>query len=164
MNNLDLRTKIIHKKIDEMVWLLENGGIKSGDIVYCTKECSDVIFLEKPDKKFFCFYHERKLKGFDYTPFVGSIRYQTFQGEIKEAPIICIVKISEGNISSSYQIKGKNNANEAEFYEHLARGVGFRVKREKIRGGYILKFFGDSKEELDDFVMNCCKNKNILWD
>jgi hypothetical protein len=164
MNKIDLKTKLIHKKIDEIVWLLENDGIKSGDIVYCTKECSDVIFLEMPDKKFFSFYHERKLKGIDYVPFAGDVKYQTFQGKIKEAPIMCIIKISEGNISSSYQFKGKDAIDEAEFCEYLARGAGFRVERKKIRGGYILKFFGDSKEELDDFIMNCCNNKNILWD
>jgi len=163
MEKFDLRSKIINELVIKSITLLENDEIKSGDIIYCTKECADVIFLEKPDQRHFLDYHRQRSKGIEKIPFSGYFKYKTLDGQVKEAPISCVVKITKGEFSSVYEIRGKNRKNRADFCEYTARSIGFRVERKQIFRKYVLKFFGDSQAEVDDFITYYCQNKLELF-
>jgi len=150
LGNQDLKSKIINDRKNKIISYFKAGDIKRGDIVYCTKELGDVIFLDL------------KLSQDGFT---GVVEYKTFNEEIKRAPIGSIVKISSGDYFSEYEVKlsGKKLRERSDFLEYLARYQGFRVEKSKIQNGIILKFFGDSQEQVEDFIVNCCYNKYILY-
>ncbi|MFX1489702.1 MAG: hypothetical protein ACFFBI_11175 [Promethearchaeota archaeon] len=60
------------------------------------------------------------------------------------------------------KLKGKKLRERSDFLEYLARYHGFRVEKRKIRKGIILRFFGDSQEQVEDFVLYC-NNNYILY-
>ncbi len=160
----DLTSKRIGEIIENNVRLIENNKIKSGDIVYCTSICEDVIFVEGPEDKFFKDYHNLK-KYERYPPFPGDIIYRTIDGKVGKCGVAEIVKISSGSCFTEFKVNGKNKKSRqrVEYLEYLARSYGFKVEKNKVKKGYLLKFFGDLQEEVDDFVSLCCQNDYILW-
>ncbi|MFX0017244.1 MAG: hypothetical protein ACFFAK_04655 [Promethearchaeota archaeon] len=47
---------------------------------------------------------------------------------------------------------GKDFRSKAKIIELKARELGFRVQVAKFNDGYMLKIYGDSQDELDDFI------------
>jgi hypothetical protein len=107
--------------------------VKPGDVVFCTAEIHDVVFLEYPSHKW------------------GSCKYKTIKGEIREAPTFCFNIVSKGDKSAEYKTSDEYKA---DVYEMTAREYGFRVERKMIKEEYILKIFGDEQEDVDQFVFN----------
>ena len=145
--------KNIFDLIEENIAYIESGDLGSGNVVYCSKILQDVFFLEGPDLSELSNYHKARTR-YETVPFSGSIRYRTFDGEVGECPVGCIAKISSGNFFSSYEVK-----NTQEGYKEmstnltfLARSNGFRVEVLKSKESYLLRFFGDSQEIVDQFV------------
>jgi hypothetical protein len=109
-----------------------------GDLVYCTSEIQNVYFLQKPTHRY------------------GNCIYETINGEIKEAPTLCFRIVSKGSKCAQYKTKDQQIADS---FDHLARSFGFRVEKIKLKDSYLLKIFGDTQEEVDDFVFHLKTNQ-----
>ncbi|MFX1464367.1 MAG: hypothetical protein ACFFBF_15185 [Promethearchaeota archaeon] len=115
--------------------------VKIGEIVYCTIEMSDVIFIRKP------------IGHFDWC------QYKTFDGKVKEARALCFRKISVGNKYANYKTTTLDDLKASEI---LAREYGFRVEKVTSRKPFCLKIYGDTKEEVDHFV-TCLENNYFIY-
>ena len=116
--------------------------VKPVDIVFCTANIHNVVFLEYPSHKW------------DYC------KYKYIKGEIRETPAFCCHIISKGTKYAEYKTKHEYKA---DLYDLTAREYGFRVEKEKVKEEYILKIFGDTQDEVDQFVINL-NNGHILND
>lgn len=108
-----------------------------GDTVFCIPECTDVILLEKN---------------------VGinkMCRYRNVDGLERLILPYYLCVISKGRNFSTLITEQSD-----EMLEFGARELGFRVEREDSKNKVIYKFYGDSQQEVDDFVNNYCKNQN----
>ncbi len=114
---------------------------KIGDKVYCTAEPHSVLLIEKPDTIY------------------GDCKYQTIDNKLKKAPAFCFNVISDGNYYSECEFKNKNNA---DHFKYLARRNGYRAEIIMIENSYLLKIYGDTQEEVDDFVTFCGKSDFII--
>lgn len=121
------------------------GHVRVGDTVYCTTEGESVILLEKPSE------------------FGEKCKYKTHEGLINEQWAFCFRTISKGSMFSEYSVKDKNYEERTLYLEHLARSNGFRVEKQKLGESYTLKVFGDSQEEVDDFVSLSFVNDFVLF-
>jgi len=107
-----------------------------GDVVFCIPECNDVILLEKNvGISEMCRY--RNVDGFERT-----IHPQ----------YLCVIS------------KGRNFATiitkqDDEMLEFKAQELGFQVEKENSKDKVIYKFYGDSQQEVDDFVNNYRKKQ-----
>jgi len=118
---------------------LEN--VKPGDKVFCTAEIHDVIFLEKNTNAY------------------GDCKYKTADGEIKTAPNFAFRILSKGNKFAEYRTENKYKA---DLYELKGKKYGFRVDRKDLENSFILKFYGDRQEDVDNFVF--CIDKDLIID
>ena len=118
---------------------------KAGQQVYCTTECDNVILLKKADEV------------------GGKCMFKTHEGKISEQWAFCFRTISKGDRSTEYEVKGKNFKKRAKNLEILAQFNGFRVEKQRLQKSFLLKIYGDSQEELDDFVALCCNNNLVLY-
>lgn len=57
--------------------------------------------------------------------------------------------ISKGDKYIEYKVKENNKLKE---YRDLARYYGFRVEAIKLKNGHLLKIYGDTQEELSNFL------------
>lgn len=143
----DQRSLDIHHRLADAVKDMESGAISPGDTVYCSNGDKDVIFLEYPERHFFDIYYEDGV-------FPGDAKYKTFEGEIRTAPVACFVKISKGDYFTDYIVEGKNEdaQKRAEILIGFGKGKGFRTEMMETNKGYKLRYFGDSQQEVDDFI------------
>ncbi len=152
MKKRDLVAKHVTSRIEEVIFQILDKKIEYGDIVYCTKELQNVVFLEPPSYEIIQKYLADKKKGELDPPFRGDIKYKTLNGKFRSAPIACIVKISNGDYSAEYEFKGINYETVSKNKEILARQAGFRAERIKLDYSVLLRIYGNSQEEVDDFI------------
>lgn len=119
--------------------------VQIGDTVYCTTEGESVILLEK----------SRELGE--------KCKYRTHEGLINEEWAFCFRTVSKGNMVSEYRVKDKNYEERSLYLEHLTRSNGFRVEKQKLGKSFLLRIFGDSQKEVDNFVDLCCINDFVLF-
>jgi len=137
----EVRNEILHH--DYRAEQLQNirkeflGKVKPGDVVFCESQFHNVIFLDYP------------------STFYGYVKYKTIDGEIFEAPGSCFRILSNGTKWAEYKTKDKEKADN---YYYLSRKNGYRVERSKLNNEYILKIFGDTQEEVDEFVITLENN------
>lgn len=126
---------------------IEQGEIKVGDVVYDSYLCEDVVVLDLPDPKRISIYNYRAF------PYIRNY-CKTLDGKIERSGYLYYVKISKGNYYVEYEIEGKGKELQikVDFFEYLARGEGFRVEKVKIKKGHLLKFFGDSQQQVNEFL------------
>lgn len=115
--------------------------VKNGEIVYCTTEMKDVVFLKKPKNRF------------------DWCQYKTLEGKIKEARTHCFRKISLGNKCAEYKTTEIDDLNASEI---LAREYGFRVEKDTLKNSYLLRIYGDEQEDVDHFVI-CLENNYFIY-
>lgn len=144
-----------------MNWFRESQ-LKIGDKVFCAKIFQDVVLLEIPSIDVFSYYDKYGVLSID-----SDIKVKTLDGQVREVSIAAISKISKGNYFIEYEIGGlklwKDKKNKAEELEYLARNYGFRVEREIIKNSIKLRIFGDSQEEVNNFIA-LWSNPNVnLW-
>jgi len=146
--------EFLHRKIDQVVEQIELGYIKVGDILYCCKALKDVVILELPKHEDFEFYYQAKSEH-RYAPFPGHIKYKAIKGLIGEAPIACFTIIKKGNFSEEFSIKKKDIEIEGDIIEleDNIRSNGFRLEKNENQDEFIYKIFGDSQEEVDEFII-----------
>ena len=135
---------------------MENAQV--GDTVFCTSELLDEsILVEKP-----------KSDG-------DHAFYQNKDGEIRSCLPGSLIRISKGNFMAEYfaNTEGKriNKYEDSEFkclgIKRMALQAGFRVEiYEAINeagSGHIIKIYGDTQQEVDDFMTHFVYNKLILY-
>lgn len=127
MSIFEAERKIIRVQVKKFL-----NSVKIGEKVYCMCEMSDVIFLAKPTTEF------------------GDCKYQTSKGKIKWTGPSMFRTISKGNKFVEFEVKGSKD--KAGFYEIIARQSGFRVETIKKEDSFLLKIYGDTQEEVDDFL------------
>ncbi|MBA7670671.1 hypothetical protein ES703_78817 [subsurface metagenome] len=156
-NHIFFEFKSVFDLIEKNIKYIEAGVLTPGDIVYCSKLLKDVVFLEGPSLDELGNYHKDRAI-YETVPFPSNIKFKTFNGEIGECPVACIAKISSGSFFSSYEVKSERKGYKtiSMNLEFLARANGFRVEVLESEKGYLLKFFGDSQEKVDQFV-DCVK-------
>lgn len=156
--SIDHFTLSLYKQLDKTLKIILDGSIRPGDVVYCTKELNNVIFLKPPSEESIKKYQQNKLNGEKYPPFTGFVKYKTTEGKIRSAPVACIVKISSGNYVNEYEFKGENYQIISKNKEILARQAGFRTEVVIFDNSILLKIYGDTQEEVDDFITLVCNN------
>lgn len=123
--------RILHKKRNKE--FLKYA--QSGDIVFCSVENPpEVKLLERPinDSKF--------------------VSCQRLNGTIVRIQACHLYRISKGNYYGDYFIKGIENEKIAMELEFQSKYYGFRAKLVKKSDGFFLKIYGDSQQEVDDFI------------
>ena len=111
--------------------LLKNA--QTGDTVYCyVGGYQEVELLNKPK---------------DNSIFVEC---KASNGKIIRVQACDLGRISKGDYYSSYFIDG--NKKKAQELEYRAKYYGFRAKIKKKNNGYLLKLYGDSQQEVEDFI------------
>ena len=71
--------------------------------------------------------------------------------------------ISKGNYVAEYLAKGNESEIDSLMIKRMALEAGFRVEIEKSEMGHLIKIFGDSQREVDDFMTLCVYNKFVLY-
>jgi hypothetical protein len=116
---------------------LKNAQI--GETVYCfygSPYDLEVTLLEKPS--------DRKI--------TSRCKVQRKSGKIFSVYIHLLRTFSKGNYSADYFVGGIRAKKRAQNLQYKAKIYGFRAEIEKKEDGYLLKIFGDSQLEVDDFV------------
>ena len=158
---------LIELNIKRAMDAFEKGEMRVGDTVYCSKALEDVVLLEVPSRDHIEFYKKNKY----ILP--KELRYKKKNGEIAEAPIPCFVKIKTGNYFREHWVGWTENRtekeieefrNRADFLEFFSRGHGFRVERIEGDIFILLKIYGDSQDEVNEFVSACFYNDAIIWE
>jgi len=123
--------------------LIKNAEV--GDLVFCFAEIDgEVILLEKP------------------TSYSGNCVYKNKKGQVKSCHVGLFRTLSKGNYCEEYHIKGDKSKIDAQMVKRMAGQSGFRIEIEKTDEGHLVKIFGDSKEDVDDFMTLCVHNKFII--
>ena len=111
---------------------------KIGDKVFCIPKFCDVILLEKA---------------------VGinkMCRYRTVDGNEGLVHPHYLSIVSKGNSFMTFIIN-----EEDEMFEFKARKLGFRVEKRKVKDQLIYKIYGDTQQEVNDFVSNYHEQKTL---
>lgn len=105
----------------------------------------DIVFCEIAP------YYEVKLleTTLDASKFVSC---QAPNGRIVRRQACHLYKISKGNYSGDYFIDGAENDKKVKRLKYKANYYGFKAKIEKRDNGFLLKIYGDSQQEVDDFI------------
>ena len=77
-------------------------------------------------------------------------------------PPECFRNISKADYYAEYNVEGKNYEARTEILKERARELGFRVEIIKLNEGLLLKIYGNSQEDVDDFVALVCNNNFTL--
>ncbi|HEA70539.1 hypothetical protein LCGC14_0827730 [marine sediment metagenome] len=115
--------------------------VKIGEIVYCTTEMINVVVLKKPKNKF------------------DGCQYRTFEGGVREASAPCFRRVSLGTKCAEYKTAKVDDLNACEI---LAREYGFRVEKITFETFFLLRIYGDTQEEVDQFVTSL-KNNYFIY-
>jgi hypothetical protein len=171
----DIKSIRITVNLQRAVSAFENGEFQIGDRVYCADVRDDVILLELPSEEVLRYYHENGVIAGGDLKFkwitVPDVRYTlnnktySLYEETYHASLATFYPISKGNFRKKYEIYGKSpdNMDRVYYLEHAARREGFRVKWFERKNSVVLRFYGDSQEQLDEFVQMVCRNKMVLY-
>ena len=133
----------LHSK--ETIEMLKS--IVEGDTLFWVPRNEEVILFEKP---------------FEINV-LARCKCQRFNKEIVKIPARLLRQISKGTFSGEYLIhKAKNNENKARKLERLAKYYGFRVETKKKEKNFILKIYGNSQQDVDDFINLYIKQRRVL--
>jgi len=170
----DIKSLRIRANLERAVSAFENGEFQIGDRVYCAEVRNDVILLELPSEEVIQYYHEHGVITGDDLKFkwitipdvsctINNKKYILFE-ETDRAPLPTFYPISKGDFRKKYEIYGKSpdDKDRAYYLEHAARREGFRVKWFERKNSIVLRFYGDSQEQLDEFVQMVCRNKRVI--
>ena len=83
---------------------------------------------------------------------IARIKCRGSDGKIIKSPAYLLRLISKGDYSGEYFVKGIENEKKLQELEYKVKYYGFRTKVEKKNNGFLLKIYGDSQQEVDDFI------------
>ncbi|MBY9013823.1 MAG: hypothetical protein KGD70_15730, partial [Candidatus Lokiarchaeota archaeon] len=70
-----------------------------------------------------------------------------------------LYRMAKGDYYGEYLVKGALSRRRALKLEFKAKHHGFRAQIEKKSDGYLLKIFGDSQKQVDDFIFMVLERK-----
>lgn len=116
----------------------------------------DVINNAKVGDMLFCLFGRfqgREVKLLE-KPLNGSIfaKCQAPNGELFEMQPILLRRIAKGYYCGEFFVKGIENEERATISKNKANYYGFRADVEKKTDGFLLKIYGESKEQVEDFI------------
>ncbi len=128
---LDFISKFARKETIKML-----KSIDIGDILFWTTHSEEVKLFENP------------------TEFsqIARCKCQRYNGKIVEIPAYLLCKISKGTYFGEFFIEGTESERKLEYLVYKVRYHGFRVVVEGKDNGFLLKIYGDSQQEVDDFI------------
>ena len=96
-------------------------------------------------------FHEVKLidKPLDD---IGYVRCEAPNGKIIKIMASHLFRMAKGDYYGEYLVKGAFSRKKTLKLEFKAKHHGFRAQIEKKSDGYLLKIFGDSQKQVDDFI------------
>ena len=119
---------------------LEN--VQVGDNVFCEiAPFHDVKLIDKPS---------------DDTEYV---RCEALNGKIIKIMACHLYRMAKGDYSGEYLVKGVFSRRKTLKLEFKSKLHGFRTEIEKKSDGYLLKIFGDSQKQVDDFIFMVLEHK-----
>jgi len=110
--------------------------INIGDILFWMSRSEDVILFEKPS-------------SYDMLERCKCRRYNS---KIVDIPAYLLRGISKGDFYTEYLVGNLISKKKIQELENKIKSYGFRPEKERIKEGYLLKIYGDSQREVDDFV------------
>jgi hypothetical protein len=125
--------------------MLKNVNI--GDSLFWLPCSEDVVLIEKPLE-------------------LNTTTLCTCQRQNKEIvkiPAHLLRQISKGAYYQEHYIHDLAKAREARILELTARGAGFRVEMKRQKDGFKLKIYGDSQQDVDDFIRIVAENDMVLF-
>ncbi len=129
------RLKLISKKANkETIKMLKT--LEIGDILFWTTQSKEVKLFETPS---------------EFTQ-IARIKCQRFDGKVVEIPAYLLRKLSKGNFKGEFFLGDVENEKKAQELQDKSRYYGFRAEIEKKNDGYSLKIYGDSQQDVDDFI------------
>ncbi|TKJ22121.1 MAG: hypothetical protein CEE43_07850 [Promethearchaeota archaeon Loki_b32] len=129
------RLRFISKSASkETISMLES--IEIGDMLFWITQSKEVRLLEKPS---------------EFTQ-NARINCQRSDGKVVEIPAYSLRKLSKGDFYGEYFLGDADNERRVKELEYKTMFYGFRVEVEKKDNGYLLKIYGDSQQEVDDFI------------
>ena len=134
-------TEISEKRTVKML-----KNVKVGDALFWLTRSEDVILLEIPSE----------------LNTITRCICQRHNKEIVKIPAYLLRHISKGNYYQEYYIDGFDNKREYETLELIAKQYGFRVEIKMQRNGFKMIFFGNSQDEVNDFVNFVIKDDLVL--
>jgi len=108
--------------------------VKIGDILFWASRNEDVRLIEMPSE----------------IDILVRCKCQRRNNEIVRIPAYLLNTISKRNFSGEYNCR--TNKDKAQRLKYQAKLYGFRTEIEKRGEDYILRLYGDSREEVDDFI------------
>ena len=134
---LDFISSISYKDTLKML-----KDISIGDTLFWTTHSEDVRLFEGP------------------TEFsqIARCKCQRLNGKVVEIPAYLLRKTSRGHYSGEFFIEGIENEKKAKILEYKARYYGFRAEIKKMNNGYLLRLYGDSQHEVDEFINTVLKH------
>ena len=138
------RLKFIRKIVREKTLdLLEK--VQVGDTIFCRiAPYHEVILLEKPQ---------------DDSKYVSC---QSPNGKTIRIHAHHLSRISTGVFTGEYFIQGVENEKRAQELKYKAGYHGFRAEIVKKNNGFILRIYGDSQQEVDDFIALSLEQDNDI--
>lgn len=133
--NEEKRLKFISKGAKkETIQMLRR--LEVGDTLFWVTRLKDITLIKKP------------------TEFsqIARIKCQGSDGKIFKIPAYLLRLISKGNYSGDYFIDEAENDKKVNGLKYKANYYGFRTEIEKRDNGFLLKIYGDSQQEVDDFI------------
>lgn len=121
-------------------------NVKIGDDLFWLPRSEDVILIESPSK----------------LSTITKCVCQRYNKEIVKIYASFLIQIFKGSYYQDYYIYGADKTREVRILELTARKAGFRVEVRKLRSGFKLRFYGDTQEEVGDFVNLAVKNNFVL--
>ncbi len=117
-----------------------------GETVYCRIGYPEVKLLEKPlNLQLSCYCKCQKKDGIIFDVHVSHLH-----------------RISKSDYYGEHFINGIDNKEIAQELKSRANYYGFRVKFEERDKGYLLKIYGDTQQEVDDFINHYIKQDREL--
>ena len=83
---------------------------------------------------------------------IARIKCRGSDGKIIKIPAYLLRAISKGNFSGEYFIDEAENGKKVKGFKYKTNYYGFRTEIEKRDNGFLLKIYGDSQQEVDDFI------------
>ena len=117
-------------------------NVQVGDTVFCKiPPFHDVKLIDKPS---------------DDTEYV---RCEALNGKIIKIMACHLYRMAKGDYSGEYLVKGVFSRRKTLKLEFKSKLHGFRTEIEKKSDGYLLKIFGDSQKQVDDFIFMVLEHK-----
>ena len=129
------RQKFISKSASKQtIKMLKN--IEVGDMLFWVTRSEDVRLFESPS---------------EFSQIVRC-KCQRDNGNVIKIPAYLLRKVSKGDYYGEFFIEGTENEKKAQQFEYKAKYYGFRAEIERKDNGFLLKIYGDSQQEIDEFI------------